>query len=145
MLYFQKSPICSYIYVSQPVSSSPEAILQACVLVTEMTYFKNRLTLYSTKLLEKLLLGQEAKKVSAWYGIRRIFTILSARNWPFPRSEWLQSGTSYIAYWKLFNIIFEFTACYSELFNSFLVSYQKFASISIHCRSCSKLCLSLFP
>lgn len=61
------------IYFGQPASSSPETILQACVLVKEIIYFKSRLMLYCTKLLEKLLIAQEGKKVSAWCGIRRIF------------------------------------------------------------------------
>lgn len=134
------------IHVGQPVSSSPDATLQACVLVKEMTYFKSRPKLYSTKLLEKLLVAQGAKKVSAWYGTLKIFTILTtARNWPFSRSESFQSGTSYITYLKLFNIIFEFTTCFSELFLSFRFSNQNLACISIHSHSFAKLCLSRFP
>jgi hypothetical protein len=42
------------VYVGRHVSSSPEAILQACVVVKEIAF--------STKLLEKLIRAHEAKK-----------------------------------------------------------------------------------
>lgn len=73
------------IYVGQPVSSSPESVLQACVLVKEIIYFKSRLLLNSNKFFEKLSIAQEAEKVSAWYGIRRIFPFYKQpATGPFP-------------------------------------------------------------
>jgi len=105
------------IYVGQPVSSSPEAILQACVLVKEMTYFKSRLILYGTKLLEKLSIAQEAKE-----GLCPLWNTKDLQH--FNNSPQLVLSPiritpirySYITYLKLFNIIFESTTCFSELF-----------------------------
>jgi hypothetical protein len=133
-------------YVGQPVSSSPETVLQTCVLVKEMTYFRSRLILYSTKLLGKLIKAQGDKKVSAWYGIRWITTILTtAHHWPLSDHDHSNPEPPIQVIWIFLNTVFEFTPCFSKLFLLFRFTYQNSPCISLHAHLCPKLRPCRYP